>query len=141
MGSFGAESSVKSKTQRSSSVPPFSKSTAMRPSRYHTVDDEEVRQSQLFYPQRQDSQQPQAPAATSYYFHQNYLSFDETQNSESPNKMLVMSNQNALLNIMSHEDLEGIRHKIHQRITRVGEDDSAQMQGKKSLKTRRPTVL
>lgn len=36
-----------------------------------------------------------------------------------------MSNQNALLNIMSHEDLEGIRNKIHQKITRVGEDDTA----------------
>lgn len=58
-------------------------------------------------------------AATSdpnYYFH---LAFnnEQTTESESPTKQFKISNQNALLSLMSHDDLEGIKSKIHRKIS------------------------
>ena len=56
---------------------------------------------------------------SSYYFHQNYLSFiDDGASDESPPKgtTMITSNQNALLSLMSHDDLEGIKTKIHSKI-------------------------
>lgn len=39
-----------------------------------------------------------------------YLTFEDNQMMQSPKAHLKLSNQNALLSIMSHDDLEGIKH-------------------------------
>jgi hypothetical protein len=39
----------------------------------------------------------------------NYLTFEDNQMVQSPKARLKLSNQNALLSIMSHDDLEGIK--------------------------------
>ena len=58
----------------------------------------------------------------------NYLTFEGELS--SPKAHLKISNQNALLSLMSHEDLEGIKNQIHSRINKImeanNEDDPDQ---------------
>jgi hypothetical protein len=48
------------------------------------------------------------------------LTFDGG-NFGSPKAAFKISNQNALLSLMSHEDLEGIKNQIHSRINKIEE--------------------
>jgi hypothetical protein len=56
---------------------------------------------------------PKESGTTAATSNQNYITFEE--NVHSP-KVLQVSNQNALLSLMSHDDLEGIKTQIHQQI-------------------------
>jgi hypothetical protein len=37
----------------------------------------------------------------------------------------MMSNQNALLSLMSHDDLEGIKQQIHSKIAEVNDEEES----------------
>jgi hypothetical protein len=63
-----------------------------------------------------------------------YLTFEPEQ-TNSPTNRVASSNQNALLSIMSRDDLEGIKVQIHERLNQSREQQSVR------LKSRRGTVL
>lgn len=69
------------------------------------------------YHKQQDSGVSGPTAATS---NPHYLTFDGDFGS-SPKAAFKLSNQNALLSLMSQDDLEGIRNQIHQRINKIDE--------------------
>ena len=66
---------------------------------------------------QQDSGFSEPTAATS---NQNYLTFDGAD-PQSPKAAFKISNQNALLSLISHDDLEGIRNQIHSQINKIEE--------------------
>jgi len=62
------------------------------------------------------------PTAATSSVNQHYLTFD-ADNLQSPKQghAFQISNQNALLSLMSHDDLEGIKQQIHSKINKIAE--------------------
>ena len=80
--------------------------------------------------------QSEATAATSATCAYNTFTVAGENSDDQKSAPLKISNQNALLSLMSHEDLDGIKNQIHQLINKIdevsedprGEDEEATTQ-------------
>ena len=79
--------------------------------------------------------QSEVTAATSAY---NMFTVGGENSDDQKSAPLKISNQNALLSLMSHEDLDGIKNQIHQHINKI-EEVSEDPRGEDEEATTQPT--